>query len=405
MLTSLQVPTDGRRRPTPLLTYAMQGDGAGAAAAAATTWAATFQVPATGSAGTLQCYHTGSHAEHQRLPCLLLLHGANYSAAVFRFLLPLLRAHFFVVAYDARGHGASAASARHDADSAAALSAGALTDDCLAVVAHVARHFLQPGAPLVLGGHSLGAAIALRATRQWGPHLPPLAAVTIFDFVEGAARDDDNAALAARMPHGFGSLDDAIEWATSEGVLRLRSVAAAVLPSTLRPVLPPEAAAWPPDLAVFPRGAPPALRWVASELLRADPTVWRACFEGCNAAFLALPCPQLLLLAGGADRMVDPDMIVAQMQGKYTLKVIAASGHVVMADAPDKVAAEVFSFCSRAGLLATSEGALLEARLKRAREAASAATVGVVVAPPPGSGSHAACAPATTPAAHGGTSV
>ena len=40
-------------------------------------------------------------------PPLFLIHGIGASRSAWRFLVPILRDHFTVVAYDLRGHGTS----------------------------------------------------------------------------------------------------------------------------------------------------------------------------------------------------------------------------------------------------------------------------------------------------------
>lgn len=96
---------------------------------------------------------------------------------------------------------------------------------------------------------------------------------------------------------------------------------------------------------------------------------WADWFAGTNARFLAAPCPKLLLVPD-PDRL-DPELVVAQMQGKYQLRPIAGAGHVLHEDAPDKVAEAILTFLSRAGLTAGSEARLLAARLERSRAAAA----------------------------------
>lgn len=71
-------------------------------------------------------------------------------------------------------------------------------------------HEFDDNAPIVLIGHSMGGAVAVRAA----PLLTNLAGVTVIDVVEGTAMD----ALASMQsflrsrPKGFDSIPQAIEW-------------------------------------------------------------------------------------------------------------------------------------------------------------------------------------------------
>lgn len=86
---------------------------------------------------------------------LLLLHGGGADVSTWDALAPLLSDRFHVVAYDARGHGASE-TPRH----ADRLS---LLDDVQYVIEACALE--RP----VLAGHSMGGATALRHARRGGP--------------------------------------------------------------------------------------------------------------------------------------------------------------------------------------------------------------------------------------------
>ena len=69
--------------------------------------------------------------------------------------------------------------------------------------------------------------------------------------------------------------------------------------------------------------------------------------------FLSLKTTKLLLLAG-VDRL-DKELMVAQMQGKFQMQVLASVGHMVHEDAPDRVAENIASFLVRNKIIASSE--------------------------------------------------
>ncbi|XP_071443376.1 protein phosphatase methylesterase 1 [Hetaerina americana] len=72
---------------------------------------------------------------------------------------------------------------------------------------------------------------------------------------------------------------------------------------------------------------------------------WPGWFQGLSAAFLVLPVPKLLLLAG-IDRL-DKALTVGQMQGKFQMQVLPKCGHAVHEDVPDKVADVLSTFLVR----------------------------------------------------------
>lgn len=74
-------------------------------------------------------------------------------------------------------------------------------------------------------------------------------------------------------------------------------------------------------------------------------TFWPGWFKGLSAAFLVLPVPKLLLLAG-IDRL-DKALTVGQMQGKFQMQVLPKCGHAVHEDVPDKVSDVVSTFLVR----------------------------------------------------------
>jgi hypothetical protein len=106
---------------------------------------------------------------------------------------------------------------------------------------------------------------------------------------------------------------------------------------------------------------------------------WEDWFRGTNDRFLAAPCPKLLILADL--EALDGPLTVAQMQGRFQCRPIAGAGHLLHEDAPDKVGEALCSFLSRSGVTRGAESALLEAKLKRAREWSAAHAAG----PPHGS--------------------
>lgn len=68
-------------------------------------------------------------------------------------------------------------------------------------------------------------------------------------------------------------------------------------------------------------------------------------FLGLSEQFLALKAAKILILAG-SDRL-DTPLVRGQMMGKFELRLLYGSGHVIQEDCPDQVAAAIREFCSR----------------------------------------------------------
>ena len=330
-------------------------------------------VSAGGGGGALRLavYRTAAGAAAADAPVVLLLHGANYSAVSFNLLVQKLSPVAAVVAFDMRGHGGSDDAPPlppTGAPSAAApqqlvADSDALVRDCVAVVRAAIVPRYGGGAKVVLVGHSLGAALATHVAAAWegvprdgGGALPALAGLVLIDAQEGTALAGLAALpdLLARMPHAWAAPEAAVEWVLSAGVLRLPASARATVPAHLE---------W------LPAGGGGGVGWRAWPFMVSTGDAWRGGVEGTNARLLAAPCPKMLLLPD-ADRL-DRELIVAQMQGKYALRLVAGVGHVMHEDAPDKVAEAILQFLSRARLTADLEAHMLAERLERSRAAAA----------------------------------
>lgn len=356
---------------------------------------------------------------------LLCLHGANYSSASFSLLAGLLSQRVCVAAYDARGHGRTLAASK------LAPSSETLCDDLFNVVEFLSCKYGQGGGhghalKFVLLGHSMGGAIATHAAAAWADRAPPdaqLAGLIVMDVVEGSALEalPGMTAIASKLASlRFGSPDDVVQWALTSGTLHLRASAEISVPyeieatqdvgeggAALRltgaaphsvahhhhtPIGSSAAAAAagmgqaPPPLGregdttdncssriVHPAAASssnserPAgcYKFIASDFLLSSAPHWRGWFTGCSARFLGFRGPKLLVLADVST--LDTALTVGQMQGKFSLAMVAGSGHVVHEDAPDVVANAVASFLSRNGLVASADADLLAAKLARAR--------------------------------------
>jgi len=230
--------------------------------------------------------------------------------------------------------------------------------------------------PIVLVGHSMGGAVAVRAA----PLLQNLAGLTVIDVVEGTAMD----ALASMQsflrsrPTTFSTVPQAIEWCVRSGQIRNITSAKVSVPGQIKnihsdklatheieellnnshpddehteePVIQrddviheeTETASMPPPLANS-HIADKKYTW-RIDLAKTE-QYWSGWFKGLSSAFLNVAAPKMLLLAG-VDRL-DRELTVGQMQGKFQMQVLPACGHAVHEDVPDKVAEAVATFMVR----------------------------------------------------------
>lgn len=79
-------------------------------------------------------------------------------------------------------------------------------------------------------------------------------------------------------------------------------------------------------------------------LLKSQPH-WTSWYKGLSDAFLSLPCPKMLMLAG-ADRL-DKELTIGQMQGKFQLAMMPNAGHAIQEDEAGKVAEAITQFVQR----------------------------------------------------------
>ncbi|RLN83993.1 hypothetical protein BBJ28_00016528 [Nothophytophthora sp. Chile5] len=217
--------------------------------------------------------------------------------------------NYTVHAFDFRGHGKTQTS--HDDD----LSMGTLVHDTLDVLSRVIPPLLSPADPktdadaalenpqTVIVGHSLGGAVAVRvaATGQ----VASLVGVMVIDVVEGTALASlkHMGAILDKRPSRFRSYKDAIHWGLHSGTVRNPDAADVSIPSQLTP-LEDGSLVWRTDLA-------------------SSAKYWR-----------------------GSDRL-DTALVRGQMMGKFELRLMYGSGHVIQEDCPDQVASAIMEFCGR----------------------------------------------------------
>ncbi|KAG7201662.1 hypothetical protein KM043_004392 [Ampulex compressa] len=276
-------------------------------------------------------------------PTLVLLHGGGYSGLTWAEFTKSIMTMVVcrVMAIDLRGHGDSQTSNEED------LSADTLAADVAAVVEAAADV-----SPIILVGHSMGGAVAVRAA----PLITNLCGLGVIDVVEGTAME----ALASMQsflrsrPSSFSSISQAIEWCVRSGQIRNIQSAKVSVPGQIKNIetnklathdidsLEQSACQCNPE-PVIPRED--IIQEEESINLAKTEQHWFGWFKGLSTAFLNVPVPKMLLLAG-VDRL-DRELTVGQMQGKFQMQVLPACGHAVHEDVPDKVAEAIATFMVR----------------------------------------------------------
>ncbi|XP_033332597.1 protein phosphatase methylesterase 1 [Megalopta genalis] len=310
--------------------------------------------------GTFHVYTKGTEG-----PTLVLLHGGGYSALTWAEFTKSIMTMIVckVMAIDLRGHGDTCTDNEED------LSGETLAKD----IAEVIKASTTEDSSIILVGHSMGGAVAVRAA----PLIPNLCGLGVIDVVEGTAMD----ALASMQsflrsrPSNFSSIPQAVEWCVRSGQIRNVQSAKVSVPGQIKNIETNKLATH--DIGLLSQSScecniettmprddiiqeeEPVNMPPPSQINTALPTkkyVWRidlskteqhwfGWFKGLSTAFLNVPVPKVLLLAG-VDRL-DRELTVGQMQGKFQMQVLPACGHAVHEDVPDKVAEAIATFMVR----------------------------------------------------------
>jgi non-heme chloroperoxidase len=271
-------------------------------------------------------------------PTVLMLHGITDSWRSFEPVLPLLPAHWHVVALSQRGHGGSDKAPRsyRTADFAADAAAFARQLDL---------------APMIVVGHSMGAANALRLALDAPELVQGLVLAGAF------ARFSDKMALRAFYRDEIVPLVD--------------------------PVPPALARAFQMDTVAQPV-APGLIDAMVDESLRSPAPVWRAAFASLFDDHFSDELPHVdvptLIAWGDADAFVpreDTAMLAAGI-ARSRVSVYAGTGHALHWEQPARFARELVAFA--ASLQRTAPG--LKERLATVKSPRRSSTSMVEVSPP-----------------------
>ncbi|KAL0583566.1 hypothetical protein ABG067_006484 [Albugo candida] len=269
-------------------------------------------------------------------PFVVLIHGAGYTALTWSLCIRSLKDRCRIIAFDLRGHGDT--HTKDDTD----LSIQTLTTDAVEIIKMITS--TDQNASIVLVGHSLGGSIAVRTAAR--NELGNLVGVMVIDVVEGTAISSlqHMNAILDNKPTQFASVQKAIDWSLQSGTIRNAEAAQISVPSQVV------------------KDEDGSYRW------RTD--LKKKWFEGLSDLFLSLSIGKLLILAG-FDRL-DTALTRGQMQGKFELRLLYGSGHVIQENCPEKLSAVLVEFLERCCCISANAGgnsneSSLQIRLAKAR--------------------------------------
>jgi protein phosphatase methylesterase 1 len=278
-------------------------------------------------------------------------HGAGSSGLSFaacaseiRKILP----EAGILSLDARHHGSTIVETKDGNPVQLDYHLETLSQDLLAVIRGTQTQMVWESLPdLVLVGHSLGGAVITDVARG-GELGAKVLAYAVLDVVEGSAMDalQSMDTYLSTRPTRFPSLSSAIEWQyvyllqmsmkQSNGdsfrsrTIRNTTSARVSVPSLLTEEDTPSDTSRP---------------WIWRTNLADTKPFWEDWFKGLSKKFLEAKGGKLLLLAG-TDRL-DKELMIAQMQGKYSLQVLPLAGHFIQEDQPAKTARFLVDFFKR----------------------------------------------------------
>ncbi|DAZ99297.1 TPA: hypothetical protein N0F65_005465 [Lagenidium giganteum] len=152
----------------------------------------------------------------------------------------------------------------------------------------------------------------------------------VIDVVEGTAIAslEHMHVILGKRPQSFPSIAAAIDWSLHSGTVRNPEAARVSIPS---------------QVVQRSNGS---FGWRTD--LKSSAPFWRDWFAGLSEQFLSIPLPKILVLAG-SDRL-DTALTRGQMQGKFELRLLYGTGHVIQEDCPSKLVEAILEFCGRCSL-------------------------------------------------------
>ncbi|KAG2372835.1 hypothetical protein C9374_013115 [Naegleria lovaniensis] len=241
-------------------------------------------------------------------------------------------------AIDLRAHGASHTST-NDLD----LSIETLVDDVTSVLQKV---YQGKKRDFVLIGHSLGGAIAVRVAAKMDKiedeqkkaglqvnSIMTVRGVIVIDMVEGSALSSlpNTKRFLESRPKKFKTMEAAIKWSVQNGVVNNIQSACISIPSQLQ--------------AISDEDHSEIMYYKWRTALEHSEQYWTDWFTNMSKLFLSVRGVKLLMIT--STDILDKELTIAQMQGKFQMKVLNRTGHCIQEDDPSHTAEVLFSFLSR----------------------------------------------------------
>ncbi|CAD5221072.1 unnamed protein product [Bursaphelenchus xylophilus] len=250
-------------------------------------------------------------------PVFYLLHGGGYSGLTWAVFVESLtkKVKCRVIAPDLRGHGLTTAEPLD-------LSSDRQIKDISGIYYKIFES-VEKKPPLIVIGHSMGGALAVRAVDA--NLLPNVQCLAVIDVVEGSAMGNlslMNQVLRNRPRH-FTTFEKAIKWCVDTGMTKNLRAARVSMPS---------------QLVKIEENGKIEYKWRVN--LGKTQDFWIGWFKGLSKMFLGCKPVKILLLAN-VDRL-DKELMIGQMQGSFQYEVLHNVGHALHEDSPDKVA-EIFA--------------------------------------------------------------
>ena len=262
----------------------------------------------------------------------------------------IFKGKLVLAAFDMRGHGqtdvqsvsSGSAASEFPQDNNIDLSIGTLSSDTIGVTMCLAKMVCVQAnmdhhcnVNVILVGHSLGGAVAVRAVEHYigkkeeYPLNVHIVGLVVVDVVEGTAIPSLKMLpeLLKARPTRFSSEKEAIDWTLSSRMCNNLESAAISVPAMLR------------------EDGPSSFTW-RTDIEKTQP-FWHDWYQGLSQSLLKIPSSvgKMLVLAS-TDRL-DKPLTIGHMQGKFQFEVVQSAGHSVHEDQPIDMSNLLLRFVGR----------------------------------------------------------